>query len=126
MLEEVFRDEWGRVLASLVRFLGDFDKAEEAAQEAFAIAAERWPASGTPPNPGAWLVTTARNRAIDRIRRERTLAEKIHLLPEPEAVMDDLADPAARTALTPAVPRAAARSWPGCERQPLPRKEIGQ
>ena len=50
MLEEVFRDEWGRVLASLVGYLHDFDKAEEAAQEAFAIAAERWPASGTPPN----------------------------------------------------------------------------
>ena len=88
MLEEVFRDEWGRVLASLVGFLGDFDKAEEAAQEAFAIAAERWPVTGVPANPGAWLVTTARNRAIDRIRRERTFAEKIQLLPVPEAVMD--------------------------------------
>jgi RNA polymerase sigma-70 factor (ECF subfamily) len=76
------------VVASLVGFLHDFDKAEEAAQEAFAIAAERWPASGMPANPGAWLVTTARNRAIDRIRRERTLAGKIHLLPVPEAVMD--------------------------------------
>jgi RNA polymerase sigma factor (sigma-70 family) len=76
------------VLASLVGFLADFDKAEEAAQEAFAIAAERWPASGVPANPGAWLVTTARNRAIDRIRRERTLAGKIHLLRAPETVMD--------------------------------------
>ena len=92
MLEEVFRDEWGRVLASLVGFLRDFDKAEDAAQEAFAIAAQRWPASGVPVNPGAWLVTTARNRAIDRIRRERTLAEKIHLLPTPEAVMDEFDD----------------------------------
>jgi RNA polymerase sigma-70 factor (ECF subfamily) len=81
------------VLASLVGFLGDFDKAEEAAQEAFAIAAERWPASGLPANPGAWLVTTARNRAIDRIRRERTLAQKIHLLPVPEAIMDEFDDP---------------------------------
>jgi RNA polymerase sigma-70 factor, ECF subfamily len=89
VLEEVFRDEWGRVLASLVGFLGDFDRAEEAAQEAFAIAAERWPASGVPVNPGAWLTTTARNRAIDRIRRERTLAEKIHLLPVPAPVMDE-------------------------------------
>jgi RNA polymerase sigma-70 factor, ECF subfamily len=92
MLEQVFRDEWGRVLASLAGFLGDLNKAEEAAQEAFAIAAERWPASGIPPNPGAWLVTTARNRAIDRIRRERTLAGKIHLLPVPEAVMDEFDD----------------------------------
>ena len=77
------------MLASLIGFLHDFDKAEDAAQEAFAIAAERWPASGVPPNPGAWLVTTARNRAIDRIRRERTLAGKIQLLPAPEAVMDE-------------------------------------
>ena len=52
MLEQVFRDEWGRVLANLVGFLGDFDLAEEAAQEAFAVAAERWPRDGTPPNPG--------------------------------------------------------------------------
>ncbi|WP_157249440.1 RNA polymerase sigma factor [Nonomuraea typhae] len=89
-LEAVFREEWGRVLASLVGYLGDFDKAEEAAQEAFAIAAERWPVSGMPPNPGAWLVTTARNRAIDVIRRERTLAEKIPLLPVPEAAVDEL------------------------------------
>jgi RNA polymerase sigma-70 factor, ECF subfamily len=77
------------VLASLVGYLGDFDQAEEATQEAFAIAAERWPASGVPPNPGGWLVTTARNRAIDRIRRERTLAGKIHLLGVPETVMDE-------------------------------------
>jgi RNA polymerase sigma-70 factor, ECF subfamily len=92
VLEEVFRDEWGRVLASLVGFLGDVDRAEEAAQEAFAIAARRWPASGVPANPGAWLVTTARNRAIDRIRRERTLSERIHLLPVPDAVMDEFDD----------------------------------
>jgi RNA polymerase sigma-70 factor (ECF subfamily) len=92
VLEDVFRDEWGRVLASLVGFLGDFDKAEEAAQEAFAIAAQRWPASGMPDNPGAWLVTTARNRAIDQIRRERTFAEKVQLLPVPEATVDEFDD----------------------------------
>jgi RNA polymerase sigma-70 factor, ECF subfamily len=80
------------VLASLVGFLGDFDRAEEATQEAFTIAAERWPASGVPANPGGWLVTTARNRAIDRIRRERTLAEKIQLLPAPEATIDEYDD----------------------------------
>lgn len=80
------------MLASLVGYLRDFDQAEEAAQEAFAIAAERWPAAGLPDNPGAWLVTTARNRAIDRIRRQRTLAEKIHLLPAPEATMDEFAE----------------------------------
>ncbi len=82
------------MLATLVGFLGDFDRAEEAAQEAFAIAAERWSASGTPDNPGAWLVTTARNRAVDRIRRERTLAAKIQLLPVPETTMDEYDDTA--------------------------------
>jgi RNA polymerase sigma-70 factor (ECF subfamily) len=88
----VFRDEWGRVLAHLVGFLGDFDLAEEAVQEAFAVAAERWPRDGVPDNPGAWLVTTARNRAIDRIRRERTLAEKTRLLEVPEAREDEVFD----------------------------------
>ena len=80
------------MLASLVGYLGDFDRAEDAAQEAFAIAAQRWPGSGLPANPGAWLVTTARNRAIDRIRRERTLAEKIHLLPDRGSAMDEFDD----------------------------------
>jgi RNA polymerase sigma-70 factor (ECF subfamily) len=78
------------VLASLVGFLGDFDAAEDAVQEAFAIAAQRWGDSGVPDKPGAWLVTTARNRAIDRIRRERTLAEKVRLLPPPEPVTDEI------------------------------------
>ncbi len=91
-LDQVFRDEWGRVLAALIGFLGDFDLAEEAAQEAFAIAAERWPATGAPDNPRAWLVTTARNRAIDRIRRERVLAAKTRLLDVPEATEDEVDD----------------------------------
>ena len=86
LLEQVFREEWGRVLANLIGFLGDFDLAEEAAQEAFAIAAGRWPRTGEPVNPGAWLTTTARNRAIDRIRRDRTLVAKTRLLDLPEAV----------------------------------------
>ena len=90
ILDQVFRDQWGRVLAALIGFLGDFDLAEEAAQEAFAIAAERWPRDGTPSNPGVWLVTTARNRAIDRIRRDRTLATKTHLLEVPEATEIDM------------------------------------
>ncbi len=90
ILEQVFRDEWGRVLASLIGFLGDFDLAEEAAQEAFAVAAARWPRDGTPANPHAWLVATARNRAIDRIRRDRTLAAKTRLLEVPEAVEPEM------------------------------------
>jgi RNA polymerase sigma-70 factor, ECF subfamily len=89
-LEQVFRDEWGRVLASLIGFLGDFELAEEAAQEAFAIAAERWPREGTPANPRAWLVTTGRNRAIDRLRRDRTRTEKTRRLEVPETVEDEV------------------------------------
>ena len=89
-LDQAFRDHWGRVLAALIGLLGDFDLAEEAAQEAFAIAAERWPRDGVPDRPGDWLVATARNRAIDRIRRDRTLAAKLRLLPLTEAVEDDV------------------------------------
>jgi RNA polymerase sigma-70 factor, ECF subfamily len=90
ILEQAFRDQWGRVLAALIGFLGDFDLAEEAAQEAFAIAAERWPREGAPRNPGVWLVTVARNRAIDRIRRDRTLAAKTRLLRIPDAAEDSV------------------------------------
>jgi RNA polymerase sigma-70 factor (ECF subfamily) len=78
------------VLAALIGLLGDFELAEEAAQEAFAVAAERWPREGMPEHPARWLVATARNRAIDRIRRERTLAAKSRLLELPEAIEDDM------------------------------------
>ncbi|TML32623.1 MAG: RNA polymerase sigma factor [Actinobacteria bacterium] len=95
-LESVFRAEWGRVLASLIGVLGDFDLAEDALQDAVAIALERWPVTGAPERPGAWLLTTARNRAIDRIRRDRTLRAKTELLaalepgePEEENVIPD-------------------------------------
>jgi RNA polymerase sigma-70 factor (ECF subfamily) len=88
-LEQTFRDHWGRVLATLIGYLGDIDLAEEAAQEAFAIAAERWPREGAPANPSSWLVATARNRAIDRIRRDRTLAAKTRLLQTPETSAED-------------------------------------
>jgi RNA polymerase sigma-70 factor (ECF subfamily) len=92
VLDQVFREQWGRVLAALIGFLGDFDLAEEAAQEAFAIAAERWPRAGIPDQPGAWLVATARNRAIDRIRRDRALAHKTRLLEVPEPAQEDELD----------------------------------
>ena len=87
-LEQAFRDHWGRVLASLIGFLGDFDLAEEAAQEAFSIAAERWPRDGHPANPRAWLLTTARNRAIDRVRRDRNMTAKAALLSRQDAAED--------------------------------------
>ena len=71
-IAHTFREESGRAIATLVRTFGDIDVAEDAVQEAFAIAVAKWPESGTPPNPGGWIVTTARNRAIDRLRREAT------------------------------------------------------
>jgi RNA polymerase sigma-70 factor (ECF subfamily) len=79
------------VLASLIGYFGDFDLAEEAAAEAFAIAAKRWPSDGPPDNPGAWLVTTARRRAIDRLRRDRVLAAKLRLLAAEPSREDDVA-----------------------------------
>jgi RNA polymerase sigma-70 factor (ECF subfamily) len=72
----VYRQEYGRCVATLVRVLGDIDLAEEAVQDAFATAVERWPATGLPPNPGGWITTTARNRAIDRLRREAARDDK--------------------------------------------------
>ncbi len=79
-------------MAALVGYLGDMDLAEEAAQEAFAIAAERWPRDGLPQHPVAWLVATGRNRTIDRMRRERTLEDKTQLLEadQPAATMDEI------------------------------------
>ncbi|MGK3941585.1 RNA polymerase sigma factor [Streptomyces caeruleatus] len=71
-IEGVFREEYGRAVAVLVRFLGDIDLAEEAVQDAFTTAVRRWPETGVPPSPAGWIITTARNRAIDRLRREST------------------------------------------------------
>ena len=74
---DAFRDEWGRVVATLIRVTGDWDLAEECAQDAFTQALQRWPRDGIPRKPGAWLTTTARNRAIDRLRRDTTGASKL-------------------------------------------------
>jgi RNA polymerase sigma-70 factor (ECF subfamily) len=76
-----FRDEWGRIVATLIRTTGDWDLAEECAQDAFARALERWPRDGVPRNPGAWLTTTARNRAVDRLRRDATGLAKLQEVP---------------------------------------------
>jgi RNA polymerase sigma-70 factor, ECF subfamily len=76
VVAQVFREEFGQAVATLIRLVGDFDLAEEAVQEAFVVAVERWPATGVPDRPGAWITTTARNKAIDRLRRERGLAAR--------------------------------------------------
>ena len=76
----LFREESGRAVATLIRVLGDFDLAEEAVQDAFVTALETWPERGVPDNPGAWITTTARNRAIDRLRRRQRLREKTRTL----------------------------------------------
>ena len=97
-IERVFRDEYGRAVAVLVRGLGDIDLAEESVQDAFATAVQRWPSAGMPPSPAGWIITTARNRAIDRLRREATRdarhaqASLVHAQAEPPeevAVPDD-------------------------------------
>jgi RNA polymerase sigma-70 factor, ECF subfamily len=91
-IERVFRDEYGRAVAVLVRAVGDIDLAEEAVQDAFTTAVERWPLTGLPPSPGGWIITTARNRAIDRFRRESSRDER-HAqavdLHEPDEAVDE-------------------------------------
>jgi RNA polymerase sigma-70 factor (ECF subfamily) len=91
-LAAIYRREVGRCTATLIRVLGDIDLAEDVVAEAFAIAAERWPVTGTPPNPGGWITTTARNRAIDRLRRESTRTDRhlaAHRLHEDDMEPDD-------------------------------------
>jgi RNA polymerase sigma-70 factor, ECF subfamily len=75
-IEQVFRHEYGRAVAVLVRVLGDIDLAEESVQDAFTVAAERWPSAGLPPSPAGWIITTARNRAVDRLRREASRTDR--------------------------------------------------
>src|SRR6267378_136053 len=75
-IEHVFREEYGRAVAVLVRYFGDIDLAEEAVQDAFAVAVQRWPADGVPPSPAGWIITTARNRAINRLHREASRADR--------------------------------------------------
>src|SRR5262245_1749320 len=90
VVDRVFREEQGRAVATLIRVLGDFDLAEEAVQDAFIAALEIWPERGVPANPGAWITTTARNRAIDRLRRRKRLIEKTEELARETAVETEL------------------------------------
>jgi RNA polymerase sigma-70 factor, ECF subfamily len=88
-VEQVFREEWSSAVGILTRAIGDLELAEDAVQDAFAIALDRWPREGLPRNPGAWIVTTARNRAIDRLRRDRVFREKLELLGRLEELPED-------------------------------------
>jgi RNA polymerase sigma-70 factor, ECF subfamily len=105
-LERIFREESGRVVATLVRLFGDIDIAEEMVQEAFVVASERWPVTGLPPNPGGWITTTARNRAIDRLRREASRHDRhaqaalLHERAEPIEAAGDVSDDRLRLIFT--------------------------
>jgi RNA polymerase sigma-70 factor (ECF subfamily) len=105
-LDRIFREESGRVVATLVRLFGDIDIAEEMVQEAVAIATERWAVEGVPPNPGGWLTTTARNRAIDRLRREASRHDRhaqaalLHEAAEPEGPVGEVSDDRLRLIFT--------------------------
>jgi RNA polymerase sigma-70 factor (ECF subfamily) len=97
VLDRIYREEFGRILATLIRLLGDFDIAEDAVQEAFAAAVEQWPRDGMPREPRAWIVSTARHKAIDRLRREGSFSQKRqeilrHLLGEATSDSDRLDD----------------------------------
>src|SRR5215468_281986 len=89
-IEEVYRSDWGRIVATLIRLVGDFELAEEAAQEAFTAAVDQWRESGIPDSPRAWLIQAARNKAIDRIRRRVRFAEKLELFSASEVTQTDL------------------------------------
>jgi RNA polymerase sigma-70 factor (ECF subfamily) len=103
VVDRLFREESGRAVATLIRLTGDFDLAEEAVQDAFLVALERWPRDGLPANPGAWITTTARNRAIDRLRRAKRLAEKQPTIRRQAAIDADLAavEPEAEDEMSP-------------------------
>jgi RNA polymerase sigma-70 factor (ECF subfamily) len=90
VVDRVFREEQGRAVATLIRVTGDFDLAEEAVQDAFISALETWPERGIPANPGAWITTTARNRAIDRLRRRKRLVDKTEMLGREAAIESEL------------------------------------
>ena len=91
-IETVYRSDWGRIVAALIRIYGDFDLAEDVAQEAFSAAVDQWRTDGIPENPRAWLIQTARNKAVDRIRRRTNFAEKMELYKSSETAHTDEPD----------------------------------
>jgi len=115
-LERIFREESGRVVATLVRLFGDVDIAEEMVQEAYLVAGQQWPKTGLPPNPGGWITTTARNRAVDRLRREASRNDRhaqaalVHEHGEPDEPVGDVKDDRLRLIFTCCHPALAANA----------------
>ncbi|HLJ46294.1 MAG TPA: RNA polymerase sigma factor [Bryobacteraceae bacterium] len=117
-VEALYRAEWGRIVATLIKLVGDFDLAEDSAQEAFAAAVDQWSVDGVPDNPRAWIIQTARNKAIDRIRRQARFSEKVDVhelelaaaTPEPGATMDEIPDDRLRLIFTCCHPAIALES----------------
>ncbi|HYA50662.1 MAG TPA: sigma factor, partial [Streptosporangiaceae bacterium] len=115
-IERTYRQSSGVAVATLVRLFGDIDLAEEAVQEAFAVATERWPVAGVPPNPGGWIVTTARNKAVDRLRREssrfgrETEATLMRASPDPPEEVGPVPDDQLRLIFTCCHPALAAEA----------------
>lgn len=109
VVDTVYRSDWGRIVATLIRSFGDFDIAEDAAQEAFAAAVDQWPGSGVPDSPSAWIIQTARHKAIDRLRRQTRFIEKvdsyaasglIKTVEEPDYLTDEIPDDQLRLIFT--------------------------
>ena len=106
VIDRTFRDESGKAIATLIRLFGDFDLAEEAVQDAFVVATQKWSEDGLPPNPGGWIVTTARNRAIDRLRRESSREERhahaveLQVQSEPDPIEGPVSDDRLRLIFT--------------------------
>lgn len=118
-VDAVYRSDWGRIVATLIRHFGDFDVAEDAAQEAFAAAVDQWPATGVPEVPRAWIIQTARHKAIDRLRRRTRFEEKIELhvkagliptITEPDYDTDEISDDRLRLIFTCCHPALAAEA----------------
>lgn len=117
-IDSVYRSDWGRIVATLIHTFGDFDVAEEAAQEAFAIAVRDWPSAGIPDSPRAWIIQTARHKAVDRIRRQTVFekklpffaASKLDVAPAPDANPDEIPDDRLRLIFTCCHPSLAAET----------------
>ncbi|HEY9334359.1 MAG TPA: DUF6596 domain-containing protein, partial [Kribbella sp.] len=120
-VEAVFREEYGRLLATLVRRFGDLDLAEEVASDALEVALVRWPVDGVPTKPGAWLVTTARRRAVDRLRRDQTYAARLAVL----QVEADRADPAPPADADGGLPDERLQLFFTCAHPALPEEDRG-